>query len=66
MGFGGRSRIHTSKILRLSQDLPILIEIVDTEEKIRSAIATFDEMITKSDAGVLMTMEQVEIIKYHK
>ena len=66
-GFGGNSRvIHTAKILRLSQDLPILIEIVDTEEKIRAAIKIFDEMITESDAGVLMTLEQVEIIKYHK
>ncbi len=66
-GFGGSRRtIHTAKILRLSEDLPILIEIVDTEEKIRSAIGAFEQMIDKSGAGVLMTMEQVEIIRYHK
>ncbi len=66
-GFGGNSRkIHTAKILRLSEDLPLLIEIVDKEEKIRSAIGAFEQMIDESDAGVLMTLEQVEIIRYHK
>jgi uncharacterized protein len=66
-GFGGNSRtIHTAKILRLSEDLPILIEIVDTEEKIKKAIKEFEAMIDESGAGVLMTQEKVEIIRYHK
>lgn len=66
-GFGGNSRtIHTAKILRLSEDLPILIEIVDKKEKIASAIKEFEMMIDKSGAGVLMTLEKVEIIRYHK
>ena len=66
-GFGGSSRqIHTAKILRLSEDLPILVEIVDTKEKIKSAIKEFEAMIDESGAGVLMTKEQVEIIRYHK
>ena len=66
-GFGGSSRtIHTAKILRLSEDLPILIEIVDTEERIKMAIKEFELMIEDSGAGVLMTLEQVEIIRYHK
>jgi len=66
-GFGGNRRtIHTAKILRLSEDLPILIEIVDKEENIRSAIGAFEQMIDESGAGVLMTLEQVEIIRYHK
>jgi hypothetical protein len=66
-GFGGNSKvIHTAKILRLSEDLPILIEIVDTEPKIKNAIKVFEDMITTSGAGVLMTLEQVEIIRYHK
>ena len=66
-GFGGNRRtIHTAKILRLSEDLPILIEIVDKEEKIKEAIKMFEEMIEKSGAGVLMTLEQVEILRYHK
>ena len=66
-GFGGNRRtIHTAKILRLSEDLPILIEIVDKEENIRSVIGAFEQMIDESGAGVLMTLEQVEIIRYHK
>jgi len=66
-GFGGNSRtFHTAKILRLSEDLPILIEIVDTEEKIKLAISEFEKMIDESGAGVLMTLEKVEIIRYHK
>ncbi len=66
-GFGGNSRqIRTAKVLRLSQDLPILIEVVDIEERIRLAIDTIEKMIDESGAGVLMTLEQVEIIRYHK
>lgn len=66
-GFGARSRtIHTAKILRLSEDLPILLEIVDTEEKIKLAIKEFEIMIDESGAGVLMTLEKVKIIRYHK
>lgn len=66
-GFGAASRtIHTAKILRLSEDLPILIEIVDTEERIRKAVTEFEKMIDESGAGVLMTMEQVDILRYHQ
>jgi PII-like signaling protein len=65
-GFGAHSVvIHKAKILRLSDDLPILVEIVDTQEKIKEAIEAFDKMIDESGCGVLMTMEQVEIIRYH-
>jgi PII-like signaling protein len=63
-GFGAASRIHTAKILRLSEDLPILIEIVDTDEKIRAALAEFDTMIEASGGGGLITLEKAEIIKY--
>jgi len=59
-GFGANSRIHTAKILRLSEDLPVLIEIVDKEERIADILPVLDEMI---DEG-LITMERVEIIKY--
>ncbi len=66
-GFGAASRIiHTAKLLRLSEDLPILIEIVDTEERIRNAVSEFEKMIDASGAGVLMTMEQVDILRYHQ
>ena len=58
-GFGANSRIHTAKILRLSEDLPVLIEIVDKEDRIASIIPVLDEMIGEG----LITMERVEIIK---
>ena len=59
-GFGANSRIHTAKILRLSEDLPVLIEIVDKEERIAAVLPLLDEMISEG----LITMERVEIIKY--
>ena len=64
-GFGAVSRIiHTAKVLRLSEDLPIIIEIVDTEERIRGFIPKVDEFFEKSSGGGLVTLERVEIIKY--
>lgn len=60
MGFGGHSRIHSAKILQLSEDLPILIEIVDSEEKIRGFLPTLDAMIGEG----LVTIEKVEVIRY--
>ena len=59
-GFGANSLIHTAKILRLSEDLPVLIEIVDKEERIANILPVLDEMIGEG----LITMERVEIIKY--
>jgi len=59
-GFGANSRIHTAKILRLSEDLPVLIEIVDKEDRIAAVLPLLDEMISEG----LITMERVEIIKY--
>ena len=59
-GFGANSRIHTAKILRLSEDLPVLIEIVDKEERIANILPVLDEMIGEG----MITMERVEIIKY--
>ena len=60
MGFGKSSRLHTAKILRLSMDLPIVIEIVDTEEKINSFLPTLDEMM----GGGLVTLEKAKVIRY--
>ncbi len=64
MGFGGTSRIHTSKILRLSEDLPLIIEIVDEEAKIESFIPIVDKIFEESNCGGLITLEKAEIIKY--
>ena len=59
-GFGANSRIHTAAILRLSDDLPVQIEVVDTEERIRKVLPILDEMVTEG----LITMHDCEIIKY--
>jgi len=59
-GFGPRSVMHTVHILRLSADLPILVEIVDTEERAEKLIPILDEMV---DEG-LVTMEKVRVLKY--
>jgi PII-like signaling protein len=63
-GYGAASRIHTAKILRLSEDLPIMIEIVDSEEKIRAALPALDALIEVAGCGGLITLERVEIIRY--
>jgi uncharacterized protein len=60
MGFGKHSVLHTAKILRLSEDLPMLVEIVDTLEKIEHFLPVLDEMISDG----LVTLEQVRVIQY--
>jgi PII-like signaling protein len=62
MGFGHSSRLHTAKILRLSEDLPIVVEIVDSEEKIRGFLAELDEMMGSG----LVTLEKVQVLQYGK
>lgn len=60
MGFGKSSRMHTAKILRLSMDLPFVIEIIDSEEKINELLPELDEMM----GGGLVTLEKVKVIHY--
>lgn len=60
MGFGAASRIHTAKILRLSEDLPIIIEIVDSADKIELLLPVIDEMVGEG----LVTLEKVRILQY--
>jgi PII-like signaling protein len=60
MGFGHSSRLHTAKILRLSEDLPILVEIVDSEEKIRAFLPGLEGMMTSG----LVTLEKVQVLQY--
>ncbi|OGU59520.1 MAG: hypothetical protein A2X64_08390 [Ignavibacteria bacterium GWF2_33_9] len=60
MGFGASSRIHSQKILRLSEDLPVLIEIVDKEEKINAFLPYLEEVVQDG----MITSEKVNIIKY--
>ena len=60
LGFGASSHLHTAKILRLSDDLPMVIEIVDTEEKIQAFLPVLEPMM----GGGLVTMEKVRVIHY--
>ena len=60
VGFGHSSRIHTTKILRLSQDLPIVVEIVDSKEKIEAFLPTLDKMMSSG----LVTIEKVQVLQY--
>ena len=59
-GYGAHSRIHTSRILRLSEDLPVVIEIVDRAERIDEVLPLLDEMISEG----LITIEKVQVLKY--
>ena len=60
MGFGKSSRMHTAKILRLSMDLPIVIEIVDSEERIQAFLPALEGMMS----GGMVTLERVQVIEY--
>ena len=59
-GFGADSHLHTSRILRLSEDLPVVIEIVDTPEQIDRVVPILDEMVGEG----MLTLERVQIISY--
>jgi PII-like signaling protein len=63
-GFGASSRIHTTKLLRLSEDLPLVIEIVDEEKKIEEFIPVLNRIFDDANSGGMITMERVNIIKY--
>jgi uncharacterized protein len=60
MGYGKSSRLHTAKILRLSEDLPLVIEIVDAEDKINAFLPVLDQMMD----GGLVTLEKVQVLQY--
>jgi uncharacterized protein len=62
MGFGQSSRVHTAKILRLSEDLPLVVEIVDAEDKINAFLPELDTMIGSG----LVTLEKVKVLRYGK
>ena len=60
MGVGAKSRLHTAKLLRLSEDLPMVVEIVDTKEKIDALMPHLDEMVAEG----LVTLERVQVVRY--
>ncbi len=63
MGFGKSSHIHTEKILQLSMDAPVVIEMVDGEDKINAFLPTVDELL--AEAGALVTLEKIKVLRYH-
>jgi PII-like signaling protein len=64
MGFGANSKIHTAKLFDISTDLPVIVEIVDTLEKINSFIKTVEQFFEESKSGGLITLEETEVIRY--
>lgn len=64
MGFGKKSIIRTAKILRLSEDLPMIVEIVDKLDKIEDFITELDRILDESNCSAMLTMEKVEVRKY--
>jgi len=62
--YGASSVVHRSRLLELSEDLPIVVEIVDTEEKIRGFLERIDPILEEAGCGVLITMERVEILRW--
>ncbi|MDE3184413.1 MAG: DUF190 domain-containing protein [Bacteroidota bacterium] len=64
MGFGANSKIHTAKLFDISSDLPIIVEIVDTLEKINDFIKIVEQLFEESKSGGLITIEKAEVIRY--
>ncbi|MCU0373008.1 MAG: DUF190 domain-containing protein [Ignavibacteria bacterium] len=64
MGFGANSKVHTAKLLEISSDLPLVVEIVDTEDKINGFIKTVEHLFEKTKSGGLITIEKAEVIRY--
>lgn len=64
MSFGATSRVHRAKLIELSEDLPVIIEIVDTEEKIEGFLPVVNELFEQCGKGGLITVENVEVIYY--
>ena len=64
MGFGANSKVHTAKLFEISSDLPLVIEIVDTEEKIRAFTKKVEQFFEQTKSGGLITIEKAEVIRY--
>jgi len=62
--YGASSVLHTARILRLSEDLPMVVEIVDDDERIEEFLRTLDDLLAEAGSGGLITLEKVEVIRY--
>ncbi len=63
-GFGAGSVLHTARVLRLSEDLPIVIEIIDVAERLAPFLDRVEELIDEASSGALMTLENIQILRY--
>lgn len=66
MGFGANSRVHSAKLFDISTDLPVIVEIVDVEEKINTFVKTVEQLFEESQSGGMITLEKAEVIRYRK
>ncbi len=64
MGFGANSKVHTEKLFDISADMPLIIEIVDTEEKIMAFVKNAEQLFEQTNSGGLITIEKAEVIRY--
>jgi PII-like signaling protein len=64
MGFGANSKVRTTKLFEISSDLPLIVEIVDTEEKIKTFLAIVEDLFEQTKSGGLITIEKAEVIRY--
>ncbi len=64
MGYGANSRVHTAKLFDISVDLPMVVEIVDSEEKIRAFTLIVEQLFESTRSGGLITIEKAEVIRY--
>jgi len=64
MGFGANSKVHTTKLFEISSDLPLIVEVVDTEEKIREFTKIVEHLFEQTKSGGLITIEKIEVIRY--
>ncbi|MBK9063618.1 MAG: DUF190 domain-containing protein [Acidobacteria bacterium] len=62
--YGASSVVHRARLVELSEDLPIVVEIVDTEEKIRGYLERIDPILEEAACGVLITMEKVDVLRW--
>lgn len=66
MGFGANSKVHTAKLFDISADMPLVIEIVDTEDKIMAFTKNVEQLFEKANSGGLITLEKAEVIRYRR
>ncbi len=66
MGFGANSKVHTEKLFDISADLPLIVEIIDTEDKIMAFTKNVEQLFEKANSGGLITLEKAEVIRYRQ